>query len=324
MKTKVLVVDDQIAVRRFVSKLLASAGHEVHQVSTGMEAVAAAKHNGFALLVSDIVLPGSSGIELVAKLRQAHPGMPAVLMSGDSSMAGRVRHITEKTTFLAKPFTSWELLGAVERLLHPEGGRVRAGETPMVESIPPSLNLEATPFESDGAVIYTLDPDLHIVSCNRSWNQFASSNGAIHLHRRSIKGMPLSDFIQGSLRSFYQRAFRFVLATGHTWQHEYECSSPEHLRKFAMTVYRVHDGLLVVNSLRAAEPHSRPRLAPQETAYRDTHGIIVMCSNCRRTRRVTQEQLWDWVPAFVERPLHPVSHGLCPPCSSKYAAAAVQ
>ena len=69
------------------------------------------------LLVTDVVMPGSSGIELARELRSRHPGLPVLLVSGyaDENLPDI---LTERATrFLPKPFTWPDLAAAVTKLL---------------------------------------------------------------------------------------------------------------------------------------------------------------------------------------------------------------
>ena len=184
-----------------------------------------------------------------------------------------------------------------------------------------SMDLETTLLEHDSSVMFTLDEELRLYSCNLAWNHFAAANGGSHLERSAVKGRPLLDFVSGDLRDFYRLAYLAVQASTTAWRHEYECSSADTTRRFSMTVYAIGGGLLVINSLHVEEPHTGLAANPSEANYRTSSGLIVMCSNCRRTRRPGSEETWDWVPAFVSSPRSQVSHGLCPPCSAHYRAA---
>ena len=77
--------------------------------------------------------------------------------------------------------------------------------------------------------------------------------------------------------------------------------------------------LLIVCSLRVEKLHSVPAVEPVEARYRDEHGIMVMCSNCRRTRRSGVEpETWDWISEYVAHQPPMVSHSLCDLCLEYY------
>jgi hypothetical protein len=131
------------------------------------------------------------------------------------------------------------------------------------------------------------------------------------------------DSVPAPLKPFFEDGYRKALSAGQTWEHCYECSSPAVYRQFRMAVYPAPagDGLVVVNSLAVERPHDGGELKaslPNEAVYADRHGITTMCCHCRRVRRPEQVEVWDWVPAYVEKPPHGVSHGLCMVCLSLY------
>jgi hypothetical protein len=89
-----------------------------------------------------------------------------------------------------------------------------------------------------------------------------------------------------------------------------------------MDVYpnRESSQLAVVHSLIVETPHSlteRDGFGPNEEIYTDRYGIVTMCCECRRTCRTGQASVWDWVPAYIERPPERISHGICDVCFNR-------
>jgi hypothetical protein len=85
-----------------------------------------------------------------------------------------------------------------------------------------------------------------------------------------------------------------------------------------MQVYPVDGQLLVVNALLVEAAHPGDPFPGIEGSYRNSDGILVMCSNCRRTKTNKPPARWDWVPEFVGSRPPQVSHGLCQPCYEYY------
>jgi two-component system, cell cycle sensor histidine kinase and response regulator CckA len=108
---RVLVVEDEPAVRRATVRVLEGLGYQVHAAGSAEEALAmpAELLGRIDLLVSDVVLGGMRGTELAERLRTAH-GTPAVLMSGYLADDAREALAASGTRVLAKPFTP-EVLG---------------------------------------------------------------------------------------------------------------------------------------------------------------------------------------------------------------------
>jgi PAS domain S-box-containing protein len=121
---RVLVVEDQPAVRAFLSELLDRLGYDVSAFADGeaaLEAAAAADDRGpAALLIADVVLPGKSGVELADDLRQRWPGMKVLLVSGYSDETLVRYELGGDVHFMAKPFRATALAEKVRTIL--DGG----------------------------------------------------------------------------------------------------------------------------------------------------------------------------------------------------------
>src|SRR5437773_8586053 len=82
----VLVVDDAAVDRKLVGGLLAKgSGFEVQFAASGEEALERLPAIAPALVITDLVMPGMSGLELVARLVGSHPEIPVILMTGKGS-----------------------------------------------------------------------------------------------------------------------------------------------------------------------------------------------------------------------------------------------
>lgn len=176
-------------------------------------------------------------------------------------------------------------------------------------------------LEHDPAVIFRLDSDFRITYCNAAWDRFAGDNGGRGVTRAEVQGRYLFDMIAGDARTKYHAAFESSLRTGDRWQQQYECSSAHLYRQFMMFLYpgKATPGLLVVNSLLVETPHERVAHGALEAEYQSATGLVVMCCGCRRTLRVSADDVWDWVPQYVSHPPNLVSHGLCGPCNAQYS-----
>jgi len=116
---RVLLVEDEDAVRRLVQRSLARAGYDVIVARDGLEALALVEghEREVDLVVSDLMMPRLGGIDLLNRLRVESPGLRALLMSGYSHEGEAAVASTPGTAHLGKPFTLEALAGAVRRLL---------------------------------------------------------------------------------------------------------------------------------------------------------------------------------------------------------------
>lgn len=125
----VLLVEDDEAVRALCARALRDAGYRVLDADCPGSVWARWKRQRFVvdLLVTDVVLPGWSGPELAARLREARPGLPVLYMSGYAPHTVEAVDAIPPEDLLSKPFKPKQLLYAVRRKLDdPEGQRVPA------------------------------------------------------------------------------------------------------------------------------------------------------------------------------------------------------
>ena len=114
----VLVVDDNEAVARSLTRVLQREGYQVATFHTGLEALSYAKTMTPAAAVVDIHLPDISGLVLSSKLRDLlGPTRPIIILSGDTSMENlkTLPHVGA-TYFLSKPLNSTHLLDQLKAL----------------------------------------------------------------------------------------------------------------------------------------------------------------------------------------------------------------
>jgi signal transduction histidine kinase len=112
---RILVVEDEPAVRDMIAQVLERAGYAVVSVADAAEAVATAKLlQPFDALVTDVVMPNLSGIELVDELMNEYPLLGVVLVSGYTADTLDLEQVVARgARFLAKPVTSNRLLATV-------------------------------------------------------------------------------------------------------------------------------------------------------------------------------------------------------------------
>jgi DNA-binding NtrC family response regulator len=114
----ILVVDDDDPVRVMLARLLRTQGYHVLQANGAQEARTILDGDRPDLVISDIVMPGDSGIELRRELTGRWPGLPVILISGYSAEGpAEFAARTPDTIFVQKPFAADQLLALVEETL---------------------------------------------------------------------------------------------------------------------------------------------------------------------------------------------------------------
>jgi two-component system cell cycle sensor histidine kinase/response regulator CckA len=112
----ILVVEDEPAVLRVVTRILQRNNYSVLAARTGTEALATDRE--FDLLLTDAVLPGISGLELADRVRQTRPQASVLLMSGyNPDLAGSGRALPGDIPLVQKPFTERALLEAIREAI---------------------------------------------------------------------------------------------------------------------------------------------------------------------------------------------------------------
>lgn len=117
----VLLVDDDDLFAEMARKFLRSAGYTVKRARNGEEALRLYDPAVFTLVVTDLIMPGVEGVELILALRRAHPGVRIIAMSGGGhnlpDIYLNLARLGGAMRTLAKPFPLEELRRAVEDCL---------------------------------------------------------------------------------------------------------------------------------------------------------------------------------------------------------------
>ena len=117
--SRVLVVDDERFFREAIRDALTSDGVACETADSGGAALAAVEESDFGVVVLDIGLPETSGIEVLKRLREQDPSLRVIILSGHNEQAAVLEALRlEACDYLAKPLHDEELVLAVRRALH--------------------------------------------------------------------------------------------------------------------------------------------------------------------------------------------------------------
>jgi len=120
--TRILVIDDNAVAREVMSDMLESSGYEVVSASSATEALTLFVDDRIALVLTDIVMPDMSGLELLDAMRLHRPNLPIVLVTGANTRDNLTEALRRGADGLvAKPFTREELDGALTKALDRAG-----------------------------------------------------------------------------------------------------------------------------------------------------------------------------------------------------------
>ncbi len=220
---RVLIVDDEKAVRTFAERVLHLAGYETVVAADGPEALRAAEaHPPFDLLLADVVMPEMHGDELARRLLRLKPDLKVLYFTGYSD-----RLFAEKTTlweneaFIEKPITMKGLLEAVSLILsgdthhlgreilsepaRPRKVRVGAGSLPVRigQSVGRLVNISAT-----GALVQLP----HSLASEREWPMRIEVESTLEFRVRVVRSQAVSESLPGATwqPQKYEVALAFV------------------------------------------------------------------------------------------------------------------
>jgi two-component system, cell cycle sensor histidine kinase and response regulator CckA len=116
--TTILVVDDQRPVRALVKSVLEKHGYAILEAVSGEQALELLTQgpSDVALVITDIVMPGMSGVDLATRLQQLNPTLPVLLMTGFTDEDAEA---LQQFACIRKPFQPGELVRRVAELLEP-------------------------------------------------------------------------------------------------------------------------------------------------------------------------------------------------------------
>jgi CheY-like chemotaxis protein len=108
---RILLVDDNNAVRRITRDIIAGEGYDVADVGSAAEALALARqHEPFDVLITDLVMPDVDGLDLAVAMRGINPSVRVLYTSGYADMRWT-------GSFLPKPYARAELVKAIDELI---------------------------------------------------------------------------------------------------------------------------------------------------------------------------------------------------------------
>jgi PAS domain S-box-containing protein len=125
----VLVVEDEPALGRVITRILTTGGYHVVSAAGGPEAVELFHRHACDIVLTDVIMPEMSGRRLAEVLQSEQPDLPVVYMSGYSNgLLGTTHILDDDITFIEKPFTAADLLTKIAQAWH--GDAIRTSKAP--------------------------------------------------------------------------------------------------------------------------------------------------------------------------------------------------
>jgi DNA-binding NtrC family response regulator len=118
LRRRILVVEDDEDMRENLRRILLGAGYEVSLAEDGPQAITKLRAQPCHLVLTDLVMPGMNGLELLGEIRQQDQNLPVVFLSafGDRATFAKATELGA-VDFVTKPFRAGSLLGLIQRTL---------------------------------------------------------------------------------------------------------------------------------------------------------------------------------------------------------------
>lgn len=118
MKTRILIVDDELSMREFLAILLEREGYEVVAAACAADALQAMSSSSFDLVISDVQMPGLNGIELLSRIKKESPDTAVLMITAFSAAEQAVEAMKMGAyDYISKPFRNEEIKQLVKNAL---------------------------------------------------------------------------------------------------------------------------------------------------------------------------------------------------------------
>jgi DNA-binding NtrC family response regulator len=119
MVEKILIVDDEPDMLKLLSMMLRDkTGYQISTTNNPLEAVELAKQGGYALVITDLKMPGLDGIELLDAIKKEDPDIPVIFITAYATVESATEAIQKGGfDFISKPFRKEQILFTIDRAM---------------------------------------------------------------------------------------------------------------------------------------------------------------------------------------------------------------
>jgi DNA-binding NtrC family response regulator len=123
----ILVVDDESDMRIALTHALSHSGYSVESASSGFEAMKKFEADKFSLIITDVKMPGMSGIEVLGKVKKRSPKIPVIMITAHGTINDAVKAMQEGASdYILKPFSTEILEFAIKKVYKNSNGKTQS------------------------------------------------------------------------------------------------------------------------------------------------------------------------------------------------------
>lgn len=181
MKEKILILEDEIGIRSFVSINLKREGYDIIEAGTGREAIEKIdSEDGIAIALLDVMLPDMSGIEVCKYIRSKYDQVGIIMLTAKSQEEDKIEgFMSGADDYMVKPFSIKELMVRVSALIR----RVRKESAPAKNS---EIDLQPFLLDVDKRKLYKNGEEIELTPTEFSIVKYLMSNAKQSLSREKI------------------------------------------------------------------------------------------------------------------------------------------
>ncbi len=139
-KRRILVVDDEITVCKSIRQALLSDDYDIDTALSGEEAVKKERERSYDLIITDLMMPGISGLDLLKIIKDSRPGVSVIMVTGYPTIKTAVQSVKLGAfDYIPKPFTPAELRALVGRAFKKADSDAKGDLQPPVQKMPAGL-----------------------------------------------------------------------------------------------------------------------------------------------------------------------------------------
>ncbi len=124
-KIRILVVEDESSIRKFITINLERNGYEVMEADTGEKALEMVREDKPSIMVLDVMLPGIDGFEVCSRVREDYPGMVIIMLTARAQDVDKITGLElGADDYMVKPFNPRELTARIKTILRRADGKL--------------------------------------------------------------------------------------------------------------------------------------------------------------------------------------------------------